>query len=144
MCLACSDVMTGLLVDLINTGGGRSGLIQGAAAHATEAEREFSLSLPDSWRELDRSRDRSEIRSSGYVLHTLDAALWAIASTESFEDALILAVNLADDSDTVGAVTGQLAGACYGYSAIPERWLEKLAWRDKLEAIGARLFEHAG
>ncbi len=46
--------------------------------------------------------------------------------------AVILAVNLADDADTVGAVTGQLAGALYGMSAIPERWLARLAWRDRI------------
>lgn len=54
--------------------------------------------------------------------------------TTSFEEALVLAVNLADDADTVGAVTGQLAGALYGMSGIPARWLEPLAWQDRLVA----------
>jgi ADP-ribosyl-[dinitrogen reductase] hydrolase len=58
-----------------------------------------------------RAKPRGEISSSGYVVSTLEAALWCVGQTESFEDALILAVNLADDADTVGAVTGQLAGA---------------------------------
>ena len=86
-----------------------------------------------------RGRSREEISSSGYVVHTLEAALWAIDETKNFEDALILAVNLADDSDTVGAVTGQLAGALYGYSAIPERWLAPLAWRDDIIAFADKL-----
>jgi ADP-ribosyl-[dinitrogen reductase] hydrolase len=82
-----------------------------------------------------RGRARSAVRSSGYVVHTLEAALWAVERTESFEEALVLTVNLGDDADSVGAVTGQLAGALYGMSGIPARWLEPLAWRAKL--VGA-------
>ena len=60
--------------------------------------------------------------------------------TESFEEAVVLAVNLGDDADSVGAVTGQLAGALYGMSGIPARWLEQLAWRGRLAgAADARL-----
>ena len=86
-----------------------------------------------------RTATRDEIASSGYVVDTLKAALWAVHSTDSFEDALVLAVNLADDADTVGAVTGQIAGAIYGASAIPERWLAPLAWRDRIEAAALQL-----
>lgn len=86
-----------------------------------------------------KGKPRRQIRSSGYVIHTLEAALWAVGSTTSFEDALILAVNLADDADTVGAVTGQLAGALYGVKAIPERWTTQLAWRDKIIGLADML-----
>jgi ADP-ribosyl-[dinitrogen reductase] hydrolase len=86
-----------------------------------------------------RKKRRNQIRSSGYVVHTLEAALWAVDQTDSFEEALILAVNLGDDADTVGAVTGQLAGALYGYNAIPERWLAPLAWRDELYDLAGHL-----
>lgn len=79
-----------------------------------------------------RGRAREAVRSSGYVLHTLEAALWAVERTDSFEAALVLAVNLGDDADSVGAVTGQLAGALYGLGGIPDRWLAPLAWRDRL------------
>ena len=79
-----------------------------------------------------RGRARGDIRSSGYVIHTLEAALWAVGQTDSFEEALVLAVNLGDDADTVGAVTGQLAGAVYGLSGIPARWTAPLAWRQRL------------
>ena len=75
---------------------------------------------------------RARIRSSGYVMHTLEAALWSVEQTDSFEEAVVLAVNLGDDADTVGAVTGQLAGALYGASAIPERWLANLSWRPRI------------
>jgi len=86
-----------------------------------------------------RGQKRAAIKSSGYVIHTLEAALWAIDGTDSFEDAVVLAVNLADDADTVGAVTGQLAGALYGADAIPQRWLEPLAWREKIIAMADAL-----
>ncbi|WP_449411801.1 ADP-ribosylglycohydrolase family protein [Methylobacterium komagatae] len=82
---------------------------------------------------------RDQIRSSGYVIDTLEAAIWAVGTTSSFEEALILAVNLADDADTVGAITGQLAGALYGTSAIPHRWLHHLAWRSRISAVSDRL-----
>jgi ADP-ribosyl-[dinitrogen reductase] hydrolase len=78
-------------------------------------------------------KSRDEISSSGYVIATLEAALWCVHRTSSFEEAVILAVNLGHDSDTVAAVTGQLAGALYGRTGIPQRWLEKLAWRKQIE-----------
>ena len=82
---------------------------------------------------------RNEIRSSGYVVHTLEAALWSVARTGDFRNAVLLAANLADDADTVAAVTGQLAGALYGLSGIPRRWLERLAWKDRLLEAAQRL-----
>ncbi len=90
-----------------------------------------------------RGREREAISSSGYVVHTLEAALWCVDRSESIEQALILAANLADDADTVAAVTGQLAGALWGMSGAPAGWLEKLAWRGRLEALAAGLFEAA-
>ncbi len=79
-------------------------------------------------------KTRDEISSSGYVVSTLEAALWSVHRTSSFEDAIVLAANLADDSDTVAAVTGQLAGALYGRAGIPQRWLKQLAWGPELES----------
>ncbi len=86
-----------------------------------------------------RGAARAQISSSGYVVHTLEAALWSVARTTSFEDAVILAANLGDDADTVAAVTGQLAGALYGLSAIPQDWLAKLAWVDRIKQMGLDL-----
>jgi ADP-ribosylglycohydrolase len=86
-----------------------------------------------------QTKQRDQIRTSGYVVHTLEAALWCVAQTHTFENALILAVNLGHDSDTVGAVTGQLAGALYGASAIPQRWLKPLAWRYPVGTATERL-----
>ncbi|MDE2999652.1 MAG: ADP-ribosylglycohydrolase family protein [Gemmatimonadota bacterium] len=90
-----------------------------------------------------RAKERDDISSSGYVVHTLEAALWCVDRSASVEDALILAANLAGDADTVAAVTGQLAGALWGMSGAPAGWLDKLAWRDRLEALAAGLFEAA-
>lgn len=90
-----------------------------------------------------RDKPRDEISSSGYVVHTLEAALWAVSRTDSFREALVEAVNLGDDADTVGAVTGQLAGALWGRSGIPEAWLAATAWRERLEERAARLFDLA-
>lgn len=88
-----------------------------------------------------RTKSRDEIRSTGYVVHTLEAALWAAGSTDSFREALTLAVNLGRDADTVGAVTGQLAGALCGFQAIPASWLSALAWRDRLREAAENLFD---
>ncbi len=69
-----------------------------------------------------QSKKEPEIRGSGYVVDCLEAALWCFDKTESFEDAVLAAVNLGDDADTTGAVCGQIAGAFYGASAIPANW----------------------
>ena len=88
-----------------------------------------------------RKKARDDISSSGYVLHTLEAALWCVDRSETIADALMLAANLGRDADTVGAVTGQLAGALWGMSGAPAAWLDKLAWRERIEALAAGLFE---
>jgi ADP-ribosyl-[dinitrogen reductase] hydrolase len=85
------------------------------------------------------SRARGQISSSGYVLHTLEAAFWAVHAADNFAAAVLTAVNLGGDADTVAAVTGQIAGALWGYSAIPEEWLATLAQRERLERLGLRL-----
>lgn len=84
---------------------------------------------------LTKSRD--DISSSGFVVNTMEAALWAFFTTDTFKDGALLAVNLADDADTVGAVYGTLAGAFYGYSAIPEDWLAALQGRRMLDGVFA-------
>ena len=84
-------------------------------------------------------KPRDAIESSGYVVHTLEAAIWSVARTHSFRDAVLLAANLACDADTTAAVAGQLAGALYGLSGIPGEWLDRLAWRERLLAAGERL-----
>ncbi|RAZ85375.1 ADP-ribosylglycohydrolase family protein [Mesorhizobium hawassense] len=86
------------------------------------------------------TRQREDISSAGHAPATLDAACWCVATTDDFRSAVLKAANLGDDADTVGAVTGQLAGALYGLSRIPADWLEKLAWRDDIVARGEKLW----
>jgi ADP-ribosylglycohydrolase len=86
-----------------------------------------------------RGKDRAAIRSSGYVVHTLEAALWCTDRADSFSEAVLLAANLADDADTVAAVTGQIAGAVWGRNGIPRHWLDRLVWRGRIEERGRQL-----
>jgi ADP-ribosylglycohydrolase len=85
------------------------------------------------------TKEPPQIRGSGYVVESLEAALWAFSRSSSFEEGLLLAVNLGDDADTTGAVCGQIAGAYYGASAIPTAWIEKLAMRELIEGLADRL-----
>lgn len=78
---------------------------------------------------IDRSvydLSESEIESSGYIVDTLEAALWCLANTNSYRECLLWAVNLGEDADTVAAVAGSLAGLYYGYDKIPHEWLTGL------------------
>lgn len=68
-----------------------------------------------------------EINSSGYVVDTLEAAIWCLLNNQNFADTLLAAVNLGEDTDTVGAVTGGLAGVYYGYNSIPNEWLKSIS-----------------
>jgi ADP-ribosylglycohydrolase len=79
-----------------------------------------------------------QIRSSGYVIHTIEAALWSLVTEDSLTDSLLKAVNLGDDADTVGAVAGGLAGLYFGYEAVPEDWKKALKKRESLEEFCLR------
>lgn len=80
-------------------------------------------------------RDRDSINSSGYVVDTLEAALWCLMTTDTYKDCVLKAVNLGLDTDTVAAVAGGLAGALYGYDAIPAQWLEKLKKKEFINSL---------
>lgn len=80
------------------------------------------------------------IRGTGYVVDCLEAALWAFATTDDFASGALAAVNLGDDADTTGAVYGQIAGAYYGASAIPEHWRARITRRDDILRVAERLY----
>ncbi|MDQ1909278.1 ADP-ribosylglycohydrolase family protein [Paenibacillus sp. GD4] len=82
-----------------------------------------------------------EIRGTGYVVESLEAALWAFYHSATFEEGALLAVNLGDDADTTGAIYGQLAGAYYGYEAIPQTWREKLHMGVRMLELADQLYE---
>ena len=84
-------------------------------------------------------REPPEIRGSGYVIHTLEAALWAFHGTDNFRDGALKVVNLGEDADTTGAVYGQIAGAFYGDEGIPKEWREKLAMHELIEQRAGEL-----
>lgn len=82
------------------------------------------------------------IKSTGYVIDTIEAAVWCLVTTDSLEACLLKAVNLGDDTDTVAAIAGGIAGLYYGYESIPQGWLEVIAKRDWLEEmVNCDLFE---
>lgn len=99
-----------------------------AAARALEAVEPIAAILAGGW----QGKPREDVASSGYVAHSLEAALWCVDRTSGFAEAVLLAANLGDDADTTAAITGQLAGALYGESGIPAAWLERLAWRARI------------
>ncbi len=78
---------------------------------------------------------KDEIKSSGFVVDTLEASLWCTLTSDNYEDAVIKAVNLGDDTDTVGAIAGGINGIIYGERNIPKRWKEKLRRKTYLEEI---------
>ncbi|MBW2149180.1 MAG: ADP-ribosylglycohydrolase family protein [Deltaproteobacteria bacterium] len=87
-----------------------------------------------------KRRNLPEIKGTGYVVKSLEAALWAFHNSESFEQGALKAVNLGDDADTTGAVYGQLAGAYYGVEGIPEKWTRKITERELIESYAEKLF----
>lgn len=90
-----------------------------------------------------RQKTESEISGSGYVVKSLEAALWCFDRTDDFRSAILMAANLGDDADTTAAVCGQIAGAYYGASGIPPEWLDQLAKREQIQQLADRLFERA-
>jgi ADP-ribosyl-[dinitrogen reductase] hydrolase len=90
-----------------------------------------------------KRRQPPQIQGAGYVVKSLEAALWAFYHGDTFREGCLLAVNLGHDADTTGAVYGQLAGAYYGEAGIPESWRAKLAHRELICSLAERLFSLA-
>jgi ADP-ribosyl-[dinitrogen reductase] hydrolase len=105
------------------------------APRATDHAGRIAEIMGGSW----RGALRDDIGSSGYVAHSLEAALWSIGRTSDFQSAILTAANLGGDADTTAAIAGQLAGALYGVSGIPDEWLAKVAWREEIEQVAFRL-----
>jgi ADP-ribosylglycohydrolase len=88
-----------------------------------------------------KEKEPPQIRGRGFVVKSLEAALWAFFKTETFEDGCLLAVNLGEDADTTGAIYGQLTGTYYAKSGIPKKWIDKLVKLDLIESLSERLLE---
>ncbi|KAK6535306.1 hypothetical protein TWF694_001770 [Orbilia ellipsospora] len=87
------------------------------------------------------SAREEDISSSGYVVHSLEAALWAFFTTAGYEEGCVKVVNLGDDADTVGAIYGGLAGAYYGLEGIPERWREGLLRKEMVGKVADEFYQ---
>jgi ADP-ribosyl-[dinitrogen reductase] hydrolase len=111
-------------------GAAKQDLLLGSAGRFTGAA---SIAAIASGHYLEKTEH--QIRGSGYVVASLEAALWCFHTTSSFRECILRAANLGDDADTTAAVAGQVAGAYYGLAAIPEEWRNKLARRDEIVAM---------
>jgi len=96
----------------------------------------YPLTVPDTLAHITNgefvNKQYSEISGTGYVVDSLEAALWCFFHSEDFAEGALLAANLGDDADTTAAIYGQLAGAFYGARQLPKAWLDLLAWKDEL------------
>ncbi len=131
---ACLDACEGYAL-ILHAAIGGAGFDDAVRAAAGIGAAPIAAILAGGW----RGRDRAEIESSGYVAHSLEAALWCVEGTDSFRDAILLAANLGDDADTTAAITGQLAGALYGVQGIPAAWRERVAWGARIEDLARTL-----
>ena len=114
--------------------------VQVSAFLKTIAVPDSELELFDRLLQSDISQEPiNTIESSGYVIHTLEASIWCLLTTETYQDAILKAVNLGKDTDTTAAVTGGLAGLLYGVEGIPTSWLNQLAKRDEIEDLAERM-----
>ena len=86
--------------------------------------------------------DEDAIQSSGYVVASLEASIWCLLTTNTYQEAVLKAVNLGGDTDTIAAITGGLAALLYGYETIPEKWLNTIAKKDEIIDLGERLSIH--
>jgi ADP-ribosyl-[dinitrogen reductase] hydrolase len=130
-CLDAADLLARILAAAIG-GAGKDALWAG---EGRDYGPEIAAIANGTW----RNKDRDAIASSGYVVHTLEAAVWCVGRAEGFADAVLEAVNLGDDADSVGAVTGQIAGTVWGAEAIPAAWRSRLAWHDVIRTAVDRL-----
>lgn len=99
--------------------------------YSKEAKKEYKRILDGSLKKLDVD----DIKSSGYVVDSLEASLWCCLTTDCYKDAVLKAVNLGGDTDTIAAIAGGLAGINYGIKDIPTKWLDDLAKRDYIESL---------
>jgi ADP-ribosyl-[dinitrogen reductase] hydrolase len=90
-----------------------------------------------------KEKDPPKIRGTGYVVDALESALWAFDRSETFREGALLAVNLGDDADTMGAIYGQIAGAFYGAEGVPPEWRAKLTMRELITEIADKLYDLA-
>lgn len=128
--LDCVEIMTAALMDALD---GRVETIVGPMSYRTAEGCDVGMCGMGSMTEM-------AINPSGYAPESLWCALHSIRSTNTFKDAVLKAVNYGGDADTIGAITGQIAGALYGFDGIPEVWRRKVAQPDMLSKVAHSLY----
>lgn len=133
----CVDAsrLFGAMLWLALSGAGKEEILLGHGITELQSQRLASIAAGGY-----RKFDATAIRGNGYVVDSLEAALWCFAGTPTFEEAILCAANLGDDADTTAAICGQLAGAFYGATAIPEHWRLQLAMAGTIRELADRLF----
>ncbi len=124
------------LTDAVNSGLHNAKDFYAAREKFTDAMKVYARLFSDNFAALPED----EIKSYGYVVPTLEAALWCLLNTDSYKSAVLTAVNLGKDTDTVGAIAGGMAGLYYGVKQIPADWLDVLKKRQYLENIAENFF----
>ena len=132
LCLDACGWMSAQLLYLLQ-GGDKASLLQVSYPAQTEA-----IATLQQFDFLDKNY--RDLKGTGYVLESLEAALWCFWHTHSYADCILAAANLGDDADTTAAVAGQLAGAYYGYQGIREDWRQHLYWHDEICALSDQLY----
>lgn len=139
---AC-ELLAAILVAGIR-GEDKQQMLHSETGHRWRAGRPYVPAIEEIVQGSYRHKEPPQIQGSGYVVRSLEAALWAFDRSDSFEEGALLAVNLGDDADTTGAVYGQIAGAYYGVEGIPQRWREQLAMKDTLHDLIQGLWQKHG
>ena len=91
-----------------------------------------------------KNLEEDSIKSSGYVVDTLEAAIWCFLNTDCYKDCVLKAVNLGEDTDTVAAVAGGIAGVYYGMEAIPEEWINLLPKKEWIMELAEKMIKKMG
>jgi ADP-ribosyl-[dinitrogen reductase] hydrolase len=135
-CVECCRLLGGILVRLLEGASKAEALLEHGVTGLACAKVQ-AIARGDY-----RSKSEAEVAGSGYVIRSLEAALWCFWQAGDFRDAVLRAANLGDDADTTAAVCGQVAGAYHGESGIPGHWLERLARSGEISALADRLWQH--
>ncbi len=148
-CLVASGLYLAACEELLNGKEKREALQCGfeRARKVYEAIPECTAMLPDFSRILEpdfEQTPKAAIRSDGFVIHTIEAAVWCFLGTDSYKDCIVRAINLGHDADTVAEVAGGFAGLYYGLEGIPQEWRETLLAPDMIRTLCDKFAENLG
>jgi len=117
-----------------------SGIIKDEALFSFDTNQITSQRIIDIAIGTYKDKSMTEICGSGYVVQSLEAALWCFLTTDTFRDAILKATNLGDDADTTAAICGQVSGSYYGIDDIPDDWLNKLVMKKEIRILADQLY----